>query len=241
MHVLMEEDSFIIKSFRLEKTSTITSKMVNSAQSHIPNNIHMPFCLLFLLLLLSVLLLLKYFCQCDALCVPRAVLTCLQGEVLPHSDGAHTDTAQNILPWWLGHLRCPQPGPGVQEQQMPVWFPPERLSCCEDKLETVWESKSIPTQCWVSLIASLSAFNCNELSGSAQWGAETLGWNLCNSPKCLHKSQVNVKLPTDSGAHETLFVFSLGDRGSKAAHMAVHWSREMCLSVHRHAQVSCGT
>lgn len=45
----------------------------------------------------------------------------------------------------------------------------------EDKLETIWESKSIPTQCGVSLIASLSAFNCNELSGSAQRGAETLG------------------------------------------------------------------
>lgn len=58
--------------------------------------------------------------------------------------------------------------------QMPVGFPPERLSCCEDKLETICKSKSIPAQCQVSLIASLSAFNCNELSGSARRGAKTL-------------------------------------------------------------------
>lgn len=51
----------------------------------------------------------------------------------------------------------------------------ERLSCCGDKLEAIWKSKSITAHCQASLIASLSAFNCNELYGSARWGAEPLG------------------------------------------------------------------
>lgn len=92
----------------------------------------------------------------------------------------------------------------------------ERLSCCGDKLEAIWKSKSITAHCQASLIASLSAFNCNELYGSARWGAEPLGWNLCNSRKCLHKSQVNVKLPTDFSIHEPLFVFGFRDRQRKS-------------------------
>lgn len=59
--------------------------------------------------------------------------------------------------------------------QMPAGLLPERLSRCEDKLEAIWKSKSIPAQCRASLIASLSAFNCNELYGSARRGAEPLG------------------------------------------------------------------
>lgn len=58
---------------------------------------------------------------------------------------------------------------------MPAGFLPKNLSCCEDKSETIWKSKSIPAQCRASLIASLSAFNCNELYGLARWGAEPLG------------------------------------------------------------------
>lgn len=52
--------------------------------------------------------------------------------------------------------------------EMPVGFLLERLSCCEDKLETIWKSKSIPA----ILIASLPAFNCNELYGWAQRGCQ---------------------------------------------------------------------
>lgn len=105
--------------------------------------------------------------------------------------------------------------PGLQEQHPGAGVSGvslERLGCCEDPLETIWKSKSIPAQCRVSLIASRSAFNCNELYGSAQRGAEALGWNLCNSRKCLHKSRVNVKLPTDFSIHEPLFVFHLGEQ-----------------------------
>lgn len=233
---LWQGSSFIIKSLRSEKTSKITSQTLNSALNLIPNKIHMPFCLLLLLLLLlSVLLLLKYFCQGVMLCV------CTQGSAhlparwvsaaLPHWWCTHRHSPKHP-PLALGHLSVwvllTQPGPGVQEQQSHA-----NTSGVSSRRQIGNHlGEQIHT---LSLIASLSAFNCNELSGSAQQGAETLGWNLCNSCKCLHKSQVNVKLPTDSNIHEALFVFSLGDWGSKAAHMAVHWSREcVCLCIHMH-------
>jgi len=73
------------------------------------------------------------------------------------------------LPWGAGAASPRSTG------QTPVGFLPEKLSCCEDKLETIWKRKSIPAQCRASLIASLSAFNCNELYGSARRGAEPLG------------------------------------------------------------------
>lgn len=68
-------------------------------------------------------------------------------------------------------MREQHPGAG----QMPVGFLPERLSCCKDNLETIWKSRSLGAQCRASPIALLSAFNCNELYGSARRGAEPLG------------------------------------------------------------------
>lgn len=69
-------------------------------------------------------------------------------------------------------------------------------------------------QSW--LPRSLLLIVMNYMAGHSG-GDEPLGWNSCNSRKCLHKSQVNVKHPTDFNIHEPLFVFGLGDQQKQSS------------------------
>lgn len=85
-------------------------------------------------------------------------------------NGCHHHTF--CSPWGTG---APQPLTALGCRMELVGFLPERLSCCEDKLEAIWKSKSITACCRTSLIASRSGFNCNELYGSARRGAKALG------------------------------------------------------------------